>query len=284
MSTNRSRRIDRDTAEQLLGRSVVGAADGHEALVELLSAAAAPPADGELSGERAALAAFRAAQLAPAPVPVAQHPRRRPMLTSVLAKALSAKVAAAAVATALGGVAVAAGTGHLPAALGGGPNPGRAEPSDTSAAASRSVSPNPNPNPTTRAAAPLTAELAELCRAYDRARDAHPGELPAESRFTVLVTVAGGPDRVAGYCAPVREASGGPGATPAATDRPTAAPSSGRPTSRTEPPDNRPTSAGPGPGAVHTPNPTAAHPTGPPDSRPGTAPGTGDDQTFRPKE
>ncbi|TDU74603.1 hypothetical protein [Streptomyces sp. KS 21] len=277
MSTNRFRRIDHDTAEQLLGRHVAGAQDGHEALAGLLSAAAGPASEAELSGEQAARAAFRAAQLAPAPVPVPQRPRRQPMATSALAKVLSAKVAAAAAATALGGVAVAAGTGHLPAALGGGPDDDR--PARAEAAVSASPSPAARPNAAGRTAAPLAADLAELCRAYGRARDAHPGEAPAEPRFAVLVTAAGGPDSISEYCAPVLAAPSSPGAAPAATDRPAESRPSGRPTSRPRPPDNRPA----GPGAGHTPNAPESHPTGPPDGRPAVPPDSGGDPAPHPR-
>ncbi|MDH6124540.1 hypothetical protein [Kitasatospora sp. GP82] len=128
MSTNRSRRIDRDSAEQLLGGAKVGTSAGqaplagHAALAGLLAAAAAPAdadggpdANGVLPGEEAALAAFREARRNPAP-----QTRRRTMADTATTRAFSAKaVAVALVATALGGVAVAAGTGHLPAALGG---------------------------------------------------------------------------------------------------------------------------------------------------------------------
>ncbi|MFB7666823.1 hypothetical protein ACFC1R_23210 [Kitasatospora sp. NPDC056138] len=128
MSTNRSRRIDRDTAEQLLGGAVADTSagqaplTGHAALAGLLAAAAAPSAvdgapeaSGVLPGEEAALTAFREARRNPAP-----KPRRRTMLDTAPARAFSAKaVAVAFTATALGGVAVAAGTGHLPAALRG---------------------------------------------------------------------------------------------------------------------------------------------------------------------
>ncbi|MFI8454169.1 hypothetical protein [Kitasatospora sp. NPDC085464] len=130
MSTNRSRRIDRDTAEQLLGGAVAAPSAGQGAsltgpdggpgqLARVLAAAAAPATVGELAGEEAALAAFREASLTPAPVvtPV----RRRSMATAALARAFSTKAAAVVLgATALCGVAVAAGTGNLSSALGGG--------------------------------------------------------------------------------------------------------------------------------------------------------------------
>ncbi|MBT2405222.1 MULTISPECIES: hypothetical protein [unclassified Streptomyces] len=280
MSTNRSRRIDHDTAEQLLGGHAVGAADGLEALAGLLSAAAAPAADGELSGERAALAAFRAARLepvrsrVPARAPSPRHLPRRPMLTSGLTRLLSAKVAAAAVATALGGVAVAAGTGHLPASLGGGP----AEPvqARTSAPATPGSVP---PGITARSAAPVPADLAELCRVYSQVGGAHPEDVLAERRFTGLVAAAGGPGNVAGYCAPALDASGGPSPAPATpTDQPARTGPGRHPTPRTQQPGNRPAS----PGATHSPAGPGSHPTAPPDNRPST-PAKGGEPSIRPK-
>ncbi|MFE7188248.1 hypothetical protein [Kitasatospora sp. NPDC057541] len=147
MSTNRSRRIDRDTAERLLAGAVGGPSAGRDAsltgpdgttghtgtlppehgpeerVTRVLAAAAAPATRGELAGEEAALAAFREARLAPAPaVPAAPAPvRRRSMATAALTRAFSTKAAVVMLgATALGGVAVAAGTGNFPSALGGG--------------------------------------------------------------------------------------------------------------------------------------------------------------------
>jgi len=108
MSTHRSRRIGRHTAEQLLRG---GRPAGADAVSDLLTAASAPAGAGELAGEQAALAAFRSARLAPAP-----QPRRPSMLKTALAKVLTVKIAAAAVtATAAGGIALAAATGNLPA-------------------------------------------------------------------------------------------------------------------------------------------------------------------------
>ncbi|GAA2834510.1 hypothetical protein RMN57_18310 [Kitasatospora sp. CM 4170] len=145
MSTNRSRRIDRDTAEQLLGGAVGGPSAGQDAslagpdigagstglpeggpvdrVARVLAAASAPAVAEELSGEEAALAAFREARLAPVPAVTAVPApvRRRSMATAALARAFSTKAVAVVLgATALGGVAVAAGTGNLPSPLGGG--------------------------------------------------------------------------------------------------------------------------------------------------------------------
>ncbi|MFJ2865063.1 hypothetical protein [Kitasatospora sp. NPDC087314] len=142
MSTNRSRRIDRDAAEHLLGGAVGGPSAGQDAsltgpddgpgpLARVLAAAAAPATARELAGEEAALAAFREARLTSDPV-VTAPVRRRSMATAALARAFSTKATAAVLgATALCGVAVAAGTGNLSSPLGG----GSATPEHTLAAA-----------------------------------------------------------------------------------------------------------------------------------------------------
>ncbi|WP_327065835.1 hypothetical protein [Kitasatospora sp. NBC_01302] len=158
MSTNRSRRIDRDAAEHLLGGAADASPDGPGALFGLLAAAAAPATADELAGEEAAVAAFReAARLTSHPsasqlstsrssASLPSTSRRRPMAACVPqgfrvpTRFLGAKAVVAAFAvTAIGGVAVAAGTGHLPAALGGS---GHSAPVD-SVAATGSASPAP---------------------------------------------------------------------------------------------------------------------------------------------
>ncbi|MCY0937414.1 hypothetical protein [Streptomyces sp. H34-S4] len=269
MSTNRPRRIDQSTAEQLLGRGPVASSGDHDALAGLLAAAAAPAAESELAGEQAALAAFRAIRLAPDPVPQ-HHPRRGPMPTSTLAKLLSAKVAALVVATALGGVAVAAGTGHLPAALGG--DPARSEPGSAATSAAPTsggaTSGAAAPSITRRPVTPVPTDLMEPCRAYARAIGANPKGVPAEQRFAFLVAAAGSPENVPRYCAPVVDATAGPGLEPTApaSHTPAGRPS-GRPTPGAPGPGKRPTTAGPA--QTRTPNGPGDHPTGPPDSRPG---------------
>lgn len=216
MSTNRSRRIDRATAEQLLAGAGAGAAPGHDALAELLAAVSAPAASiraggGELPGEQAAMAAFRSARLAPVPplVPASAAHRKRKMRTpAILAGALAAAT--------LGGVAVAAGTGHLPAALGGKPVSSGPAPVASKPALKRS---EPTAGTLAGSADALPADLAELCRAY--AADGAPGirkpaDLLADHRFAPLVAAAGGPAAVAGYCAPVLDAGrdGAPAESP----------------------------------------------------------------------
>ncbi|MET8625731.1 hypothetical protein ABZW30_18615 [Kitasatospora sp. NPDC004669] len=250
MSTNRSRRIDRDTAEQLLGGAVGGPSAGQDAsltgpdgpgqLARVLAAAAAPATAAELSGEEAALAAFREASLTPEPVvtPV----RRRSMATAALARAFSTKAAAAVLgATALCGVAVAAGTGNLPSGLGGGgPEPERTPPAASevfgspsgtgkatgsqsgatpSGSSTRPSTTNPQSSGSSTAPTPsanghggqaATPAQVALCHVFaDRtAKGDRPGQLVADPQFAQLVSAAGSADAVAEYCG---EALGKPG-------------------------------------------------------------------------
>ena len=104
MST-RSRRISRRTAERLLHGSAPTDVRG-EPLAGLLRAAAGPVRSGELSGERAALAAFRTAPLAPAPGRRRRVPFRAPSVLTVQVAAVAAGTLAVV------GVAVALVTGQ----------------------------------------------------------------------------------------------------------------------------------------------------------------------------
>lgn len=282
MSTHRSRRIDRATAEQLLADArsqasgtpgasdtseltdLHGTPERHEALVDLLAAAAAPAGKSELSGEPEALAMFRAARLAPsaAPdsvaVPVPASPGRSLLTPATL---LGAKVAAAVLAAALGGVAVAAGTGNLPTVLGGAPERDRPAASPTPGTL---VAAAPSPSASGRSSAAVPADLAELCRAFSRAPGPRPEEVLDEQRFAALVAAAGGRSGVPGYCAPVRSGEPGPSASaPAAT--PTRNPRGGNPTHPGKPdPSRRPVTPGPSAGE-HGPG---TRPPGPPSTVP----------------
>ncbi|MEV8093638.1 hypothetical protein [Kitasatospora sp. NPDC085879] len=243
MSKNRSRRIDRDTAEQLLGGTAVGSEagpaslTGHAALAGLLAAAAAPPADGALPGEDQAVAAFREARRTPAPHPgrasMADHARRRTFT-------LKALVAAFAV-TAVGGVAVAAGTGNLPQALGGSPSHGHGPtaaataPSD-GASATRTGRGTTSANPASpstagrtdgavspsagRPSSPASAlpEVAALCQVWadHSAAGEKQRELLAEPRMAPLLAAAGGAAKVERFCKSVRGATASPSTTPGA--------------------------------------------------------------------
>ena len=120
-------RRDRTPVDDLLDESGMSTAE-QAALRELLAPVAAPARVGELRGETAALAAFRAAHaVIPAQVSVA---RSRPALTARLAQAMSIKAAVAALTVlGMGGVAVAASTGTLPGPLDGpGGKPAKVQP------------------------------------------------------------------------------------------------------------------------------------------------------------
>lgn len=191
MNAHRPRGIDRLTAEQLLrgGRDGVRSHES-EALSDLLSAAAAPATEGELAGEQAAVAAFRAAR----PVPGPRRARRAKVLTMKVAAVAAGVVAAS-------GVAVAAATGHLPSRPGGGnPAPVTSAPASpaseqtTTAAGDRSTRPGPangTPSPS----------FTGLCQAYSSGNKADHGRATADPAFGALLTTAGGQDKVDGYCA-----------------------------------------------------------------------------------
>ncbi|MDH6133577.1 hypothetical protein P3T37_002973 [Kitasatospora sp. MAA4] len=214
MSTNRSRRIDRDLAEQLLSGAADGRQGGPGALYDLLAAAASPGTARELAGEEAAVAAFReAAQLMPAqstasaPQSTASKFRRRSMAGCAPARFLSTKIAAAALtATALGGVAVAAGTGNLPAALGGSTG-GSTGAHTVPGAPLATTSASGHPEGLVRGSQRPDNGLAALCRAWSGAGG---GTTPAtpEARFAPLVRAAGGADRVQAFCAKLSAAAG----------------------------------------------------------------------------
>ncbi|TNC26894.1 hypothetical protein [Amycolatopsis alkalitolerans] len=247
MSANRSRRIDRRTAEQLLrGEPDRMRETERDALSELLSAAAAPATEGELAGEQAALAAFRAAH----PVPVLQ-PRRTSMIKTTLAKLLTVKVAAvAAGAVAAGGVALAATTGTLA------PHSGGSTPAPAATSHAPDVAPTPQNDQSVAGQDKQTGaggsdatpspSLIGLCQAYTAGAGSDHGKALDNPAFSVLITTAGGRDKVAQYCTGLLSDHGKPETThPAA---PSAA-------------DKRPTE-------THPTGAPATHPSGPPETRP----------------
>jgi hypothetical protein len=239
MSTHRSHRIGRFTAERLLR----GETAGPDQLAKLLAAAAAPAERGELAGEEAAVAAFREAHLVPA-----LQPRKRSMIKTALLKFVTLKVAAAALsATAVGGVALAAGTGHLPEPLGGpAPSVRPTATHDTGKAPTAgdkhpSASPSPSPSSSSSPSSSPSPSLVGLCRAYQAGAGDNPGKALDNPAFTHLITVAGGKDKVAAYCADRLETRAGK----APASHPTGAPK------------------------THPTGAPKTHPTGAPSTRPG---------------
>ncbi|MEU4368073.1 hypothetical protein [Micromonospora chersina] len=257
-------RMDQETVERLLVGPGADAQDGPEALVRFLAAVRAAPRPHELSGEGAALQAFRMAQAGdPVPLRVSRPGRR------LRGGLVGAKLALAALlATASGGVALAAVTGHLPGPLGGGGGAG------TTASPTAGVDGRPTPtggpdHPTTPAGVPTDPSaspsvLAGLCTAYRAEGDdrRHALEKP---RFADLVAAAGGREQVAGYCDHLLDGKSKP-TDPAAdpTRRPSAEPT-GRVTGRPEQTPDRPPAASPpttrpaGP-TVREPNSVGASP------------------------
>jgi hypothetical protein len=254
MSTHRGPRVDRATAEQLLGSGT----GGPEALAGLLAAAAAPAAEHELTGEAVILAEFRSAHL-----DLIAPPRRTSMLKTTVAKLLTAKLlTGAALATAAtGGVALAAATNTLPDRVQGAAHdvvnapapddhgkPYQLPGPPNKPAAKSSTTPKATPSPSLRG----------LCTAYRAGATSNHGKALDSPAFGALVAAAGGTDKVATYCTsligtPTTHPTGKP--SPSPTRRPTDLPT-GKPTT------------------VPTTVPTTGHPTGQPTSLPSGAPST----------
>jgi hypothetical protein len=214
--------LDPITAERLLD----GTADDPPALAMLLDRAAAKGRPIELTGEAAALAAFRAAEALPAAptVPatpaVPRSPARRRWLTAV---------AAATFTFAFAGVAVAAGAlpNPLRPAATTAPQPSKDTPSR--------AAPPSNGRGNGPTAAPPDAAVPGLCQAYLAQLAAGHEEELRNPRFAALVELAGGADRVRAYC---EEHAA----------RPSPGPSHGRPDrGPTEPPKPTPAQNPPGP-------------------------------------
>ncbi|MFC0439987.1 hypothetical protein [Kutzneria buriramensis] len=187
--------LDRRTAERLLDGAPV--AGGHP-LADLLAAATVPAGGGELAGEDAAVAAFRAAR--PGPV---SH--RRPSKLKNLANARIAAVAAA-VAVILGGVATAAATGYLPTPLGGHPavvpaHASAAEPSSTTSSTSHTTKPDNDDHGSPTSGASPSPSLTGLCNAYIAGAGSDHGKALDNPAFGSLIDNAGGRDKVDEYCA-----------------------------------------------------------------------------------
>jgi hypothetical protein len=168
--------------------------------------------DAPLPGEAAAMAAFRAAQLA--------HSRKR--RRSVIGKLLTLKVAmGTATAVAAGGVALAASNGTLPNPLTEHAAPQASAAADNADGKGKAGSPSPS--------------LIGLCKAYGAKVGANEqGKALDSPAFQALITAAGGKDKVTSYCEDLL-ASAKPKDAHAPADHPTNAPTD-RP-SKPEAPD-----------------------------------------------
>lgn len=221
MSSQRTRRLDRSTAERLLSGDQA-TTDTHAGtaaamLAATLSAAAAPAQPGELADEHRALAAYsNPAQLGPNP-----EYRRQSMLKSALAKVLTVKAAIIVAALGASGVALAAGTGALPTPWSDTP----ATPPATSRAANPDAPPSATPTgrpsdagkPADAGATP-DPSVTGLCAAYTAQVGENPGKALESPAFEALVTAAGGKDNVPAYCDTLTRSTGKPSDLPTPTE------------------------------------------------------------------
>ena len=218
MRKPRRRRIGPDEVERML-------AAGHDParpeLSRLLAAATAPPHPHELAGLDPALAAFEEAGRTRRPVPAKNRWR--------MLRPLAAATATAAVL--VGGVAMAAEVGYLPG-TDRPPAHERLGPRDTPPPAPTHASPSPGaghssapphtsaPPRTPRSESPDPKVADRLCRTWDDRRRKNRPMKPKDLRE--LSGLAGGEDRIPGYCAP---RLGPPGNSPAVPPPPSPPPS-----------------------------------------------------------
>ncbi|WP_051065749.1 hypothetical protein, partial [Micromonospora lupini] len=204
-------------------------------LARLLAAAAGPARPGELAGEEAALAAFRAARVAAPEPTAARRPRRRRLTTGALAW-----IGALAATATAGAAFAAAGLDRAPDPVSPVPAPSSAPPTaggpagTTSTAPSRSTpSGPPSSAGTPSVGSTPNGQLHGLCRAFLAKKPEQREKALRTPAFQRLVTAAGGVPAVEAYCQRLV-----PEATPSAPARPSpsAEPSApARPSSPAEP-------------------------------------------------
>ncbi|MFF0318724.1 hypothetical protein ACFYPH_29295 [Micromonospora sp. NPDC005252] len=193
--------LDLDAGER--SRAPAASQAAADPLARLLAAAAGPARPGELAGEEAALAAFRAARAAAPEPAAARRPRSRRLTTSALAW-----IGALAATATAGAAFAAAGLDRAPDPVPPAPSsapPTASDPAATAAttptAPSRSASPGP-PSPTgtpTVGSAP-NGQLHGLCRAWRAGKPEKREKKLRTPAFQRLVEAAGGVAAVEEYC------------------------------------------------------------------------------------
>jgi hypothetical protein len=185
--------VDDETADRLLcGELKPNEATGPYARVAaVFAAAAAVPREAEIAGEEAAMAAFRAARR---PAHGGVHRARPSRGRHLLIKLLGTKAAALALAGAasVGGVAAAA-TGSLP-------DPAQRIAHDVLGDVGVPA-PDAEPADAAQQGSPTDAGAAGLCQAWSAGNGTDHGKRTDAAALERLVTAAGGPEKVADYCA-----------------------------------------------------------------------------------
>lgn len=265
MSEDRDR-INRIAAEQMLSPTWVGWSAGSDPLGDLLAAQAAAAREDQR------VAPVRGAHRSPA-----RATRKHSIVQVAIARLATAKAVVAAI-TVGGGVALAAGTGHMPGMNSSGGHDGARLPAElpgtsqsppagdwTSTAAATSAWPSASGVPS----GGPSANVRDLCVAFDARRGAARAAALDDPAFAVLITAAGGKANVVGYCTVV--ASAAPGSPPSAQPGdPSSFQPPGTPSSSTPAPSGTPSPTGP-PAPTSTPaqpGPPRTHPSGPPSTHP----------------
>jgi hypothetical protein len=183
--------LDRDTAEGLLGGDFATGFRGVASLASLLASAASAPQAHELAGEDAAMLLFREAQR--------ERSHRR---ISFWRRVVTFKVLAAVTAVTAGGLAFASSTGMLPAPFSIVQPPPNVSPSDDDRTPRPANSPHANQlTPWPSGSAESTEFISGLCHAYLAKPPEERGKALDSPSFAQLIVLAGGANKVDGYCA-----------------------------------------------------------------------------------
>ena len=247
--------IDPWLVERLVADPGASRNEEEQALATLFAALRAPAGANELVSQDQVLIAFDTNVRAQALRTTAHQPRRKSMLSTLLA--VKTSVAAAALATVTVGTVAAAATGTLPASLqgiahrvAGAPAPDRGAPAGQSTPnhSTRPPSGAPSTRPTHSGVGPdVTGDAVKgLCTAY-----IHGGLATTSTAYRNLATAAGGDARIDSFCTAIGGSS---------SRNPTGRPSTGRTPGSTVTPPGQPTD--------HATGKPTTHPTGPPSGVP----------------
>lgn len=194
---------------------------GQPELGALLAALTAAPSGRELSGERAAVAAFAAARRAAAPIATAKGRHR--VRVPLPVRAAVVKVAAAVAVLTVGGAAAAAESGNLPHSLQRhahqlfsplgvpAPSPSARQSGPDRGGAGGSGRPTASSTPPTPGTVqPSGSAVLGLCEAWDAAQADPRGKAMTAEALRVLAVAAGSDSAIPAFCVGLLQENGKP--------------------------------------------------------------------------
>jgi hypothetical protein len=182
--------LSREAAERLLDGRFAAAGSDVASLASLLASAASAPQAHELAGEDAALTTFRAAER--------DRSQRR---GSIWRRLITFKLFAAVGAVTAGGLAFASSTGMLPGPFSLVQPPPPAQTTQADGGSRPALHPDPSaPTVGPSDSAEPVDSVAGLCNAYLAKPMSERGKALDTPMFAQLIIVAGGANKVDGFC------------------------------------------------------------------------------------